>query len=82
MPEADLFAQIAIDMGVPRSAILIENRSTNTGENIVFTKALLEQKNIHPNSFLLVQKPYRKEEATQPLKISGQANRLELLHLN
>jgi uncharacterized SAM-binding protein YcdF (DUF218 family) len=58
MPEADLFAQIAINMGVPQSAILIENRSTNTGENIVFTKALLEQKNIHPNSFLLVQKPY------------------------
>jgi uncharacterized SAM-binding protein YcdF (DUF218 family) len=58
MPEADLFAQIAIDMGVPQSAILIENRSTNTGENIVFTKALLEQKNFHPNSFLLVQKPY------------------------
>jgi uncharacterized SAM-binding protein YcdF (DUF218 family) len=45
-------------MRLPRSANLIENRSTNTAENIVFTKALLEQKNIHPNSFLLVQKPY------------------------
>jgi uncharacterized SAM-binding protein YcdF (DUF218 family) len=56
--EADLFAKIAIDMGVPPGSIIIENRSTNTGENILFTKALLEEKGIHPHSFLLVQKPY------------------------
>src|SRR5881409_3914237 len=29
-PEADQFARIAVDMGVPREQILIENRSTNT----------------------------------------------------
>src|SRR5689334_19033955 len=32
--EADLFAAIAIKMGVPKNAILVENKSTNTGENI------------------------------------------------
>ena len=32
-PEADKFAAIAIQKGVPAGAILIENRSTNTGEN-------------------------------------------------
>src|SRR5207253_577099 len=37
-PEADQFAKIAIAMGVPQKRILIENRSTNTGENILFTK--------------------------------------------
>ena len=49
--EADKFAAIAVDKGVPAQSILIENRSTNTGENIVFTKALLKEKNLNPESF-------------------------------
>ena len=56
--EAEKFSAIAIDKGVPAQAILIENRSTNTGENIVFTQALLKEKNLIPESFILVQKPY------------------------
>ena len=56
--EADKFARIAIDKGVPAEAVLIENRSTNTGENIVFTRQLLAEKNIEPHTFILVQKPY------------------------
>src|SRR5436305_15343834 len=39
-PEADKFAAIAISKGVPANAILVENKSTNTGENIVYTQAL------------------------------------------
>jgi len=57
-PEAELFAEIAIGMGVPRESILIENRSTNTGENILFTRELLAKKQIDPQRFILVQKPY------------------------
>jgi uncharacterized SAM-binding protein YcdF (DUF218 family) len=57
-PEANQFAEIAIGMGVPSEKILIENRSTNTGENILFTKQLLTQKQIDPQRFILVQKPY------------------------
>jgi uncharacterized SAM-binding protein YcdF (DUF218 family) len=57
-PEADQFAQIAIGMGVPSEKILIENRSTNTGENILFTKQLLTERQIEPQRFILVQKPY------------------------
>lgn len=56
--EADKFARIAIEKGVPTEAVLIENRSTNTGENIVFTRQLLAEKNIDPHTFILVQKPY------------------------
>jgi uncharacterized SAM-binding protein YcdF (DUF218 family) len=65
-PEADLFAQIAMEKGVPRSAILIENKSTNTGENILFTQQLLQEKGLSPQSFILVQKPYmeRRSDAT------------------
>jgi len=57
-PEADQFAAIALRLGVPQEKILIENQSTNTGENIRFTKGLLAQKQINPHKFILVQKPY------------------------
>lgn len=57
-PEADQFAEVAIAMGVPNDRILIENKSTNTGENILFTKLLLAEKQIDPQKFILVQKPY------------------------
>lgn len=57
-PEANQFAEIAIRMGVPSKKILIENRSTNTGENILFTKQLLAERQIDPGKFLIVQKPY------------------------
>lgn len=56
-PEAEVFADIAIEMGVPADKIIIENKSTNTGENILFTKKLLLEKDLHLNSFILVQKP-------------------------
>lgn len=58
VPEAEQFAEIAIRMGVPRERMLIENRSTNTGENILLTKKLLAEKGIDPDKFILVQKPY------------------------
>jgi len=57
-PEADIFAEIAIKKGVPRDKIIIENRSTNTGENVQFTREILKQKGLDFNSFILVQKPY------------------------
>ena len=57
-PEADQFAAIAERMGVPRRNILTENRSTNTGENVLFTKQLLAGRGLDPQSFILVQKPY------------------------
>ena len=57
-PEANRFAGIAVAMGVPHDKILIENRSTNTGENVQFTRELLAARGLDPASFILVQKPY------------------------
>jgi uncharacterized SAM-binding protein YcdF (DUF218 family) len=57
-PEADQFARIAVEMGVPSDRILVENRSTNTGENILFTKQLLAERHLDLRRFLVVQKPY------------------------
>ena len=57
-PEADQFAKIAAGMGVPRKQMLVENRSTNTGENIRLTRQLLAERKLDPQKFILVQKPY------------------------
>lgn len=57
-PEAEIFSDIAFAKGVPKDKIIIENKSTNTGENVQFTKEILKQKGLDFNSFILVQKPY------------------------
>ena len=62
-PEAELLARIAVEKGVPEEAILVENRSTNTGENVRFVQALLRENNLDPNTFILVQKPYMERRA-------------------
>lgn len=57
-PEARIFARIAVDLGVPPRDIVVEEESSNTGENVLFTRRLLEQKGIDPRRFIVVQKPY------------------------
>ena len=57
-PEAELFASVARGMGVPEESILVETRSTNTGENVRFTRELLAGRGVEPQSLILVQKPY------------------------
>jgi uncharacterized SAM-binding protein YcdF (DUF218 family) len=66
--EADLFAKIAMQKGVPEEAILIENRSTNTGENILFVQQLLKQRSLDPQSFIVVQKPYMERRSYATFK--------------
>jgi uncharacterized SAM-binding protein YcdF (DUF218 family) len=61
--EADQFAAVAINLGVASENILIENKSTNTGENILFTRRLLAEKQLNPEKFILVQKPYMERRA-------------------
>ena len=68
MTEAEKFAQIAINMGVPKDKIIIENKATNTGENISKTKELLNKLNLHPSSFLVVDKPYRERRTFATIK--------------
>jgi len=57
-PEAEVFAEIAISSGIPKNKIIIEPDSSNTGENIRFTHALLEKIELKFRSLILVQKPY------------------------
>ena len=62
-PEARKFAKAAIRAGVPVEKILIEDHSTNTGENMSFTRKMLSEQGIAINSALLVQKPYMERRA-------------------
>ena len=54
--EAEDMKLIATSIGVPKEAILLETRSSNTYENVRFVKEILDQKNWH--SILLVSAPY------------------------
>jgi uncharacterized SAM-binding protein YcdF (DUF218 family) len=56
--EADLFAAVAIDKGVPRDKVLVEDRATHTGENVAFSRQLLADRGISVARVIAVQKPY------------------------
>jgi uncharacterized SAM-binding protein YcdF (DUF218 family) len=68
VPEADQFAEIAFQMGVPEKNVLIENRSANTGENVLFTRRLLAEKGLDPQKFIIVQKPYMERRSFATFK--------------
>jgi uncharacterized SAM-binding protein YcdF (DUF218 family) len=61
--EAETFAEIAVQKGVPREAILIEPESTNTGENVAFSRRMFAEHGLDPEKIILVQKPYMERRA-------------------
>ncbi|MGW3678148.1 YdcF family protein [Streptomyces prasinus] len=61
--EAEHYRERAIELGVPASAILVEPDARNTGENLRFSRALLEEQGIPVSSALLVSKPYEERRA-------------------
>lgn len=61
--EAETFAAIAKDAGVPEHAILLETQSTNSGENLHFSHQLLVQQAWPAKRILLAQKPYMERRA-------------------
>lgn len=67
-PEAVLFAQRAIELGVPESQIIIENKSQNTGQNVEFSKKLLNEIGIKVAKAIVVQKPYMERRAYATFK--------------
>lgn len=57
-PEAEIFAEIAIEKGVPEAQLINETESTNTGENFRFTQTRLKENWKRISNILIVQKPY------------------------
>ncbi|MFB7598802.1 YdcF family protein [Streptomyces sp. NPDC056160] len=61
--EAVHYRERALELGVPDSAILVEPRARNTGENIRFSRAVLEEAGVDVASVLLISKPYEERRA-------------------
>lgn len=57
MPEAEKFKEVAVAGGVPESDIIVENRSTNTGEVVRFSYELLKSLDMIPRTVILLEKP-------------------------
>lgn len=67
-PEAEVFADCAVELGVPRDKILIEGKSSNTLDNLRFTQQHLEDEGISAESFIVVTKPYMERRAAATVK--------------
>ncbi|MBL8228255.1 MAG: YdcF family protein [Bryobacterales bacterium] len=61
--EAEKYAEVARERGVPSDAIVLEPRATNTAENIRFARELLEAQATRPRRVLLVMKPFMQRRA-------------------
>jgi uncharacterized SAM-binding protein YcdF (DUF218 family) len=61
--EAVHYREHAIEVGVPDDAIFIEPIARNTGENITFTRSLLEGEGIEVRSVTLMSRPYQQRRA-------------------
>ena len=57
-PEARRFAAVAMECGVPETAIVLEDRSANTKENIVFTREKLQSLGLPCGRILGVHQPF------------------------
>jgi len=61
--EAFMFKKRLIELNVPEDKIISEDKATNCGENIQFSKALLAERNIPVETGIIVQKPYMERRA-------------------
>ena len=68
-PEAVRFARVAMECGVPEEDILLEDRSTNTKENIDFMRAIFEGQGIPHNHVLGVHQPFMERRIVAALGV-------------
>jgi uncharacterized SAM-binding protein YcdF (DUF218 family) len=61
--EAVHYRERALELGVPGADVLVEPNARNTGENIRFSRAALEEAGADVSSVLLISKPYEERRA-------------------
>ncbi|MGW1708255.1 YdcF family protein [Streptomyces sp. NPDC002206] len=61
--EAEQYRERALELGVPSSAVLVEPKARNTGENIRLSRILLDEAGVDVASVLLISKPYEERRA-------------------
>ncbi len=67
--EAERFADIALKCGVLKQDIIIENKSTNTAENILFTKTKFEELGLSIEKIICVHKPFMERRLYAAMKV-------------
>jgi len=67
--EAERFAQIAIDCGVREEDIILEERSANTAENILFTRRKLEELGMGGGTIIGVHQPFMERRIWAAMKV-------------
>ncbi|XP_067145030.1 uncharacterized protein SCO4629-like [Centruroides vittatus] len=79
--EADVFREVALNLGVPNNRIILEENATNTGENIRFSYDVLHKLGHQVSSIILVQTPFmeRRTYATFMKQWPGQPTRMRVL---
>ena len=68
-PEAVRFAKVAMECGVPEEDIILEDQSTNTKENIEFTRQKLESLGIPHERILGVHQPFMERRITAAMGV-------------
>lgn len=78
LTEAEVFAKIAMESGVPQEAILIENKATNTPQNMTSSAELLRDHGLEFNQIIVVSAAQheRRSLATAQKKIPGKEIRV------
>lgn len=68
--EAEMFAGVAVARGVPSERILLETRSTNTSDNLRFTRDLLREQGRPAKTILIASKPFVQRRVFAALPIA------------
>lgn len=68
-PEAVRFARVAMEYGVPECDIILEDRSTNTAENILFTREKLVELGLPHDRILGVHQPFMERRITAAMGV-------------
>ena len=67
--EAEMYADVVLQRGVPRESILLETRATNTAENVRFARDLLSEQDMRPRNVLIAVKPFMQRRVWATLAV-------------
>ena len=67
--EAERFAAIAMAEGVPENRIILENKSTNSAENLLFTPRVLAEAGVKAEKIIAVHKPYMEKRLWAAMQV-------------
>ena len=67
--EAERFAAVAMAEGVPEDRIILEKKSTNSAENLLFTPKILAEAGVTAEKIIAVHKPYMEKRLWAAMQV-------------